>query len=224
MVTGWWDRRDSESAREGNTKQKSHQWINDYLISTYLVCIDHSLSFKKAFWLYILLRTAVCSAPHVRQSTERRPALSPKARWKFTASPSRCRVTRTVAPSRSSTAYHLAYRYFCTLSYYVFYFAAIFSFPPRLQNQSIKVWFSDWQISPPEQKKRQDKKLFLASLWVILANCGAVWLSFRVCVVKIGVWVSLYWCGKLGLEHGRNRQKNAASPMLFVDLQALGWQ
>lgn len=27
---------------EGDTKQKPHRWVNEYLISTYLVCIDRS--------------------------------------------------------------------------------------------------------------------------------------------------------------------------------------
>lgn len=67
---------------------------------------------------FFLHRMAACSAPRVRQSMERRPAPSPKAKWKFTASPSHCQAIQTVARSRLSTAYRPAYRYLCTLCYH----------------------------------------------------------------------------------------------------------
>lgn len=64
-----------------------------------------------------LLRMAVCSVPPVKPSTGRKPARSPKARWRSTASASRSQDTQTVEPSRSSTAFHLEYRYVCQTPY-----------------------------------------------------------------------------------------------------------
>lgn len=95
------------------TKAKSHHWINVYLISSYLLCIDLSCpegSVCVDAHVPLVPRTAACSVPRVRQSTERRRALSPKERWKFTASASRCPAIQTVEPSRSSTAFLLEYR------------------------------------------------------------------------------------------------------------------
>lgn len=98
----------SDWVTEGIAKQKSS--VDQCIFDQHLHGLYRSVVFKGPPGRALVFRTAACSAPRVRQSTERRPARSPKARWKFTASPSHCPATQTVALSRLSTAYLLAYR------------------------------------------------------------------------------------------------------------------
>lgn len=140
--------------------------MNIWSVPTWFVLIGPA---QMLFWLWLPPRTGACSAPHVRQSTERRPAPSPKARWKFTALLSHCRATLTVAPSRSSTASRLEYRYLLALSRrcaplnFVSYIRQLFG------QWMMYIWNSFWSIfslSSVCLGRREQSHLNLGDTWM----------------------------------------------------------